>query len=251
MFIQKGAEPYLYQAGDEGVLLIHGFTGSPAEFKPLAKYLYEKGYSVLSVRLPGHGTNIDDLNKTTVRLYLQSVEDGYNILNCLCKKVYVVGISLGALLAMKLAVHFAFEKLVVISAPIKIKDKRLPFVSVGKYFINYVQKKKRKYKIEDKYNISYDAYALNPLSELVDFIKVIKKELPQITLPVLIIQAKKEKTVDCKSADYIYDNISSTNKEIMWLRHSGHMPIIDCEKELVFDKIYEFLQAKDKGDNNE
>ena len=57
-------EPYLLQAGSIGVLLIHGFTASPTELRPVGTYLHERGFTVLGARLTGHGTRLNDLRAT-------------------------------------------------------------------------------------------------------------------------------------------------------------------------------------------
>ncbi len=93
MGIEKGAEPYLLSAGKRGVLLIHTFTGSPAEMKLLADYLHENNFTVLSVRLPGHGTKVEDLNCVRHQEWTSAVEDAYHILRELCYEVNVVGIN--------------------------------------------------------------------------------------------------------------------------------------------------------------
>lgn len=48
--------PFILTGGDDGILLIHGFTGSPAEMRPLGCYLHERGLTVSAPLLPDHGT---------------------------------------------------------------------------------------------------------------------------------------------------------------------------------------------------
>ena len=75
--IIKGAETFLLKGGADGVLLIHGFTGSPAELLLLGNFLNRAGYTVLGVRLAGHGTNELNLMQMTNEDWLNSVLDGY------------------------------------------------------------------------------------------------------------------------------------------------------------------------------
>lgn len=85
------------------MLLIHGYTGSPAELKLLGEYLNKKGYSVFGVRLPGHGTTPEELNKTNWPLWYDAVRKAHEELSQCCSEISVVGLSMGGLLAMKLA----------------------------------------------------------------------------------------------------------------------------------------------------
>lgn len=244
MFILNGAEPYLFKGGKKGVLLIHGFTGSPAEMRMLADYLLEQGFTVMAVRLPGHGTQVEDLNKTQWKDWYNAVVDGYNILKCMCDDISVVGISMGSLLAIKLATYHVIDKLIVMSTPIEINNDKLAFLPVHKIFQSYIPKRKRHYNISDIYDISYDKYPLGALSSMIELIDKVKENLPSVTNPVLIIQSRVEKTVKPKSATYINKNIGSKKKQIIWLENSGHMIVLDSQRDAVFEKIAEFLKAK-------
>ena len=101
--IIEGAEPFLLRGNKIGVLLIHGFTGSPAELLPLGIFLNHEGFTVLAVRLAGHGTSERDLLRTNCGDWFNSVLDGYAMLKNFCDKIFVIGHSMGALLSLKLA----------------------------------------------------------------------------------------------------------------------------------------------------
>ncbi len=120
--IIEGAESFFLRGNSVGVLLIHGFTGSPAELLLLGKFLNRAGFTVLGVRLAGHGTNELNLMKTTNEDWFNSVLDGYKMLGGFCEKVFVAGHSMGGLLALKLAAFFNVEKIVTLSAPIFIEN---------------------------------------------------------------------------------------------------------------------------------
>ena len=79
--ILAGAEPFFMPGGKRGVLLVHGFTGLPAELLLMGRDLNARGYSVLGVRLAGHATRAEDLACTTGEDWLDSVRDGYALLS--------------------------------------------------------------------------------------------------------------------------------------------------------------------------
>jgi carboxylesterase len=59
--IMPGAEPFFYRGGSRGILLLHGFTATPAETRWLGQHLGGEGYTVFGPRTPGHGTDPHDL----------------------------------------------------------------------------------------------------------------------------------------------------------------------------------------------
>jgi len=74
------AEPFLHVGDRVGCLIVHGFTGTPYEMRPLGDYLFEEGHTVLGVRLAGHATDPTDLSRIRWRDWLMTIEDGLNLL---------------------------------------------------------------------------------------------------------------------------------------------------------------------------
>lgn len=127
--IMPGAEPFLFPGGRIGCLLVHGLTGTPKEMRWMGEYLHQHGYTVLAVRLAGHATTVEDLARTRWQDWLASVEDGLCLLQDSCDKVFVAGLSLGAVLALMAAAHFPIQGAISISAPYQMPpDWRLNFV---------------------------------------------------------------------------------------------------------------------------
>lgn len=239
--VQAGGQSQLLSAGSHGVLLIHGFTGSPSEMSLLARHLYDKGYTVYSVRLPGHSTTVEDLACTNYRHWISAVEDAYYFLKHTCNKVSVVGMSMGGLLALNLAHDFPVYKAVSLATPIHIKDKRLPFIMLYGLFNKYVNKKERTYDID--VHIRYNKMPVSAVSEMVKLIKHVKPLLPEIKAPCLVMQSAVEHTLKADSAEYIHNNLGSKDKQLVWKYHSGHLLVLDKEREIVFQDIADFLEG--------
>ena len=248
--IAKGAEPFLLQGSSKGVLLIHGFTGSPSEMILLGNHLYKQGYTVLGVRLAGHGTTVEEMAHTSWREWYHSACDGYHLLRGICEEIYVVGLSMGALLAMQVGFNFPVKKVVSMSAPIFIANERnLRFLpplerSIGKY-----QRKNRRAlpELAKRYNVSYAKMPLVCVHQLLDVIKDTKAILPDMKKPILIVQSENDHTVKAESGTYIYDNVGSEDKEFFKLELSGHLVTLDVEHDKLFSKIDEFLNKDYKG----
>ena len=243
--IMRGAEPFLLPGGSRGVLLIHGFTGSPAEMKLLGQYLSASGYTVLAPRLCGHGSRVHDMAPTTWPYWYAAVEDGYHLLQGLCDDIAVVGLSMGGLLALKLAVEQPVRKVAALSAPIYLYDRRLPLLPLYRLFRNYAPHKRKAFPdIEPCYSVGYDRTPLASLSSLLTFIDHVRKLLPLLDVPAFIAQSKVEHTVRPESAEYIYQHVGSKDKELFWLEKSGHIITLDAERQTLFAAISRFLSSK-------
>lgn len=243
--VQTGGQSQLLTAGSHGVLLIHGFTGSPSEMSLLAKHLHNKDYTVYSVRLPGHSTTVEDLACTNYRHWISAVEDAYYSLDNMCDRVSVVGMSMGGLLALNLAHDFPIHKAVSLATPIHIKDKRLPFIALYGLFNKYVDKKERVYDLD--VHIRYNKMPVSSVGEMVKLIKHVKPLLPAIQTPCLVMQSAVEHTLQPDSAEYIHNNLGSKDKQLVWKYHSGHLLVLDKEREIVFQDIAEFLEGDADG----
>ena len=122
--VLQGGEPFFLQGGKHGVILTHGFTGTPAEMLLLGRYLHAQGYTVLGIRLAGHGTTPEALARTGREEWYDSVCDGYSLLAGCCDKISLVGQSMGGLLTLKLAANAVIYRAAVLAAPIFIHEDR-------------------------------------------------------------------------------------------------------------------------------
>lgn len=241
----SGAESFFLQGGNHGVLLIHGFTGSPAELLLLGQYLQSQKFSVLGIRLPGHGTNEKDLSHMTKEDWFASIVDGYSILRGCCTKISVVGHSMGALLALNLAAYKNdIYRLVTLAAPIFLDEslglKLLPSRenSNGKY----VRKFRRKLNnVPPAANRTYRFMPLPSVHELVDLIEDTKKILEKVKSPVLILHGKEDRTTKIESAKYIYEHISSPRKQMEIIDNMGHLLPLREGRDKIFKMTAEFL----------
>lgn len=247
--IRQGAEAFFLPGSREkGIVLVHGFTGAPPEMRLLGEFLHERGdFTVLGVRLPGHGTCLEELESTVWIDWYGAVEDGVMLLRKSCAHVYIAGLSMGGLLAMKAAAELPVEKAAFLAAPIFLRDRRVPFIRLLRYFIKRIKKRRRTYDVPEQYLQGYDEIPTRPIPSLLSLISLCKKEyLGKIKIPILIIQSERDHTVNPKSALYIYrrlKKVSPKNKEIFWLGDSGHILTLDMARERVFARCLSFFEG--------
>ena len=244
--IIEGAEPFLLKGNSEGVLLIHGFTGLPAELLLMGKFLNRAGFTVLAVRLAGHATNELNLMKTTNEDWFNSVLDGYALLNCMCEKIYVAGHSMGALLALKLSYFRKVEKIVTLAAPIFIDEKlhleALPPRSECKDF-SVIRPHRRLKEVPPAANKTYRRMPFISIHELINLMQEVKMLLPKITTPILIMHGTEDHTAQPKSADFIAENINSARREKIFVPNCGHLMPLSETRDFVFEEVLKFLNG--------
>lgn len=239
----EGAEPFLLKGGSTGILLVHGFTGSPAELLLLGEFLNRADFTVLGVRLAGHGTNELDLQLTTRFDWFRSVLDGYALLRGVCEKIFVVGHSMGALLSLKLATLKKVDRLAVISPPIFIHESQhaelLP--PREKCAGLFVKKSHRKLpNVPPAANQTYRKMPLLSVHELLALIEEVKKILPQVEVPLLILHGTEDHTAKFSSAEFVLNAVASGEKKFVPIAGGGHLiPLTDC-RELVFEEVLKF-----------
>ena len=240
-----GAEPFFLPGGRHGVLLIHGFTGLPAELRLMGAYLNERGFTVLAIRLAGHGTTVEDLSRMEHEDWMDSVRDGYAILSGACERVSVIGHSMGAVFALLLSIESELAHVVSLGAPIMIAPEQgLEHLPTREACIDrYVPKARRKLRdVPQGANNTYRRMPLVSIHELLDVVAILCAQIGRVTAPLLIVHGERDHTADPKSADYLYENVRSPRCEKFILPDAGHLLPLDIGvRERVFARTAAFL----------
>lgn len=241
--ILPGAEPFLLPGGEKGVLLVHGFTGSPSEMRLMGEALQAEGYTVLAPRLCGHGTTVSEMAVTRWPHWYGSVQDGYHLLKAMCSEISIVGLSMGGLFALQASQELPVKKVVSLATPIFINNRRLPLLPLYRIFRKYVYRQKKEYPgIDPCYTVSYEQTPIACLDSMLALIDHVDSLLPNVSVPALIIQSHNDHTVRPRSAKHIYDRLGSQEKTLLWLEHSGHLMTLDIEHAAVFAAVIDFLR---------
>jgi carboxylesterase len=129
MALPSDPSPFSFSGGEVGILLIHGFTGSPAELRPLGHYLHGRRLTVAAPLLPGHGVTPAALNQQRRQDWIACMEQALTDLQRQCKRVFVVGLSLSALLTLMLAGRqHNLAGIIAYSPAIAVNDPRAYFL---------------------------------------------------------------------------------------------------------------------------
>jgi carboxylesterase len=247
----QGSEPiFINNNAKIGVLMLHGFSSTPNEFKELSVYLSKKGFNVYAPLIAGHGTIPEDLSKTNPQDWLNSAKDAYIKLKKISERVFIVGNSFGSNLAFWLVKELNNEPMGIatLGAPIFLKHHFFVVCRIYSYGLiqTYYQKPPRLYKTDYIDMEDQVTYAAIPTKSIRQFLQFIKKEtrvnLGKVTIPALVAHAKIDPVVNPSSATYIYSRLGSQFKKIYWFPSNFHIMTIDSRRQEIFKKIFEFIQ---------
>lgn len=236
-------QSYFFSGNETGCLLIHGFTSTPAELRELGELLHKVGYTVLGVRLSGHGTTVEDLEKSNYKDWVQSAQEGYDYLKKTCSQIHVIGHSMGGVLALYIAENNAVHKVVALAPALVTKDRAAKYVGVAKYFMKYTEwTSEVRPEEESKYLLGYSKIPLSSIHELNRLQKTTKKSLHKVDQPLLIIHSIQDNTVHEKSIPIIEQGVASKEIKKVSLSNCGHNITIEREKKTVFAEVLQFLE---------
>jgi carboxylesterase len=246
--IIPGAEPFLFNGGSSGCLLIHGFTGTPHEMCLLGEHLSDEGYTVLGIRLAGHATRKEDMARMRWQDWLADVEDGCNLLRSNCERIILMGLSMGGILALTYAARQSVDGLVIMATPHHLPpDIRVPILKPLSLFIPYIKKGPPQWADMQAYaaQLSYAEEPLRSMAEVSDLLAVMRAGLPQVNAPALLIYSRNDPTVPVAGghAQAILAALGSQRKELQWIEGSGHILTRDARREEVFRAAAAFTHS--------
>jgi carboxylesterase len=238
-------EPFLLPSGSTGCLMIHGLVDSPKEMRWMGEWLHQQGHTVLSVRLAGHATRVEDIERTRWWDWATSIEDGWHILSGITERIFLVGFSTGGILSLLFASRFPVAGVVTMSTPYALpEDPRLPFIGVLKWFVPYVQKFSSDSQDPEAEidHVTYPVYPINTVLQMRDLLAEMRSALPKVTAPALLIHSRQDQTIDPANMPEIFAAIGSEDKQMLWLERSGHLVPQDIDRRQAIQAITEFIQ---------
>jgi carboxylesterase len=246
------AEPYYFAGGPVGCLVTHGFTGTPFEMRELGEFLHGHGYTVLGPRLAGHATRLDDMIRSTHEDWLNSVEDGYHLLNCQCRQVFLLGLSMGGVISLTQAARLPVDGVVAMSTPyyfpVKWAQDNPWMLKLLTVFVRTQEKNEGNWfnpELADDH-ISYERNPTRPAYELNLLLAEMRAALPQINIPALVIHSKDDNYVLEDHAIPLFEAIGTPDKEFLEVDQTSHVITRDGDTSRVFEPILAFLKRNTK-----
>lgn len=239
-------DTFFWPGNEVGVLLLHGLTATTAEVRLLAQNLQAEGFTISAPLLPGHGTSPEDLNETTWHDWAWAAEKAYQHLATVCDYVFVGGESTGGALALYLAAQHKEVAGVLCYAPaIKLAIPTHDMVRL--YVVAPLVNSLPKDNVGS--NEHWQGYRVNPLRAVMELIRLgreVRRQLPQISQPVLVMQGRNDKTVSEDVGEIILEGVLSEQAEQHWLAQSGHVILLEEELPEITAVTLNFIQKSIK-----
>lgn len=244
--VLEGAEEFSLGEGTVGVLLVHGFTGSPQGMRGLGQYLAERDLAVEGIRLPGHGTTWRDLNQRKTQEWIESVEAGFAKVAQGRRKVFIVALSFGAALGLDFAARHPDDVagIVTLSGLVYTRDPRRFLAPVIRRLTASLPGIGNDIADAGAAEIAYDRLPTGAAHQMLLFIRRARAALPNVHCPILVIHSKSDHTVHPGNARVIFDTVASEDKEVVWLDNSYHVITLDVDKQEVFERTYDFIKQR-------
>ncbi|MFJ6717279.1 MULTISPECIES: carboxylesterase [unclassified Streptomyces] len=249
MPVLLGAEPFRHDGGPVGVLLCHGFTGSPQSLRPWAEYLAERGLTVSLPLLPGHGTRWQDMQLTGWQDWYAEVDRALRELLERCEQVFVFGLSMGGALSLRLAAKHgeAISGLVLVNPANKVHDPLAFALPVAQHFIRSAPGIASDIAKPGSVEVGYDRVPTRAAHSVRRFFRLVDAELPQVTQPVLLLHSPQDHVVPPADSARILARISSTDVTETLLEQSYHVATLDHDAERIFADSYAFVGRLSKS----
>ena len=240
-----GAEPFSVDAGEIGVVLCHGFSGSPQSMRPWAKALADAGHSVRLPLLPGHGTRWQDLNQTTWRDWYGHADAAFGELRARCTAVFAMGLSMGGALALRLAEEHgeAVAGVVAVNPYINQQHPLLPALPVLRWVLPTFPGVVGDIKRPGVTELGYDRIPLHALSSLMQFHAMVRADLSRVTQPLLLMYSAVDHVVPAATnAHAVRDGVGSTDLTEIVLQDSYHVATLDYDAETIERESLAFVR---------
>ncbi|QEV17681.1 alpha/beta hydrolase [Streptomyces alboniger] len=243
MPVLPGAEPFRHEGGEVGVLLCHGFTGSPQSLRPWAEYLAERGLTVSLPLLPGHGTRWEDMQATGWQDWYAEVERELRGLLERCTRVFVFGLSMGGTLTLRLAAKHgdAISGIVLVNPANKLHGLSPYALPVARHFVRTTKGIASDIAKPGSVEIGYDRVPLHSAHSMRVFFRMVDGELPQVTQPLLLLHSPRDHVVPPADSARVLSRVSSRDVTEILLEQSYHVATLDHDADRIFEESYAFI----------
>ncbi|MHA1211988.1 MAG: alpha/beta hydrolase [Candidatus Heimdallarchaeota archaeon] len=243
--VRDNAGPFFYQGNDIGIILVHGFCSTAQEMQELGEFLNkEAGYSTFGVLLAGHGTSPADLAQTDMIDWYKSLKEAYEFLKETCKKIFLIGHSMGGTLSLILAANEHIDGLVTLSTPIKVEYFMQDYLFLVSDLLQYFPRKKGEIEIMEKNDLlNYRVSSLKAVQNLLDLMEIARVEITKVEAPIFTITSGHDERVPLYNAEKIRASVKSKIKEDYFAEDSPHTILFGPEKEDISYRVLKFINS--------
>ncbi len=232
------------------MLLVHGFTGSPAEMRPLGDHLAGLGIGSVGVLLRGHGTHPNDMLRCRYTDWIADAEDGLQQLLARHNRVFLAGLSMGGTIALNLAARHADDPriagVVPLCAVLRLVDWRLGLTPLLSHLVRWQAWGRPDIKDSTAWerHVAYRRFRTRSVVQLLALMRETRAALPRVTQPLLVVQARQDNVVPPWNAELVLASVGSVDKRLVWLDGCYHVVTVDFAASRVNDEVAAFVQGR-------
>jgi carboxylesterase len=243
--MMEGAEPFFYRGNDIGVLISHGFTGTPQSMRYYGEKLHKFGYTVIGPLLRGHGTTPMDMAESTAKDWIQSLIEALDKLRQTCSTIFITGLSMGGTLSLYMAAMYpdAFKGVITINAAVQLETPALAALAFNSQAPVTIPGIGSDIKDPHSKELAYSEVPVSSIKEAYALSSVLQDLLPRIKCPVFVITSREDHVVSPTNGRLIPNRLTVNRIESLWLDNSYHVATIDNDKDLICERAYDFITS--------
>jgi carboxylesterase len=231
--------PKFTKGNDIGVLVVHGFTGSPLEMQPAVDFLTVEGFSIYQVRIAGHGSKAENLNLTTYKDWYESARYGYFLLKRNCRKVFIMGESMGGLVALSVAAFNQTDGVIMLAPCIKMRSSLTRLSPFLHRFVKFLPKFEAADFKKNMSHIYYDTWAVTGIYQLLMYTHYIADNMDKMTFPMLGFQFANDAVVSGRAtAEFFAEAPSADKTYVEFPDKKMHNHILVSERNVFRDEMF-------------
>ncbi|MGK2934392.1 MAG: alpha/beta hydrolase [Gemmatimonadaceae bacterium] len=222
------------------MLLLHGFGDTPQTLGYLAKALHEAGFTVRAPLLPGHGSTVDEFDRSRAGDWIEDARAEYEAMTPSFRSVGLGGLSMGGALAAIIAAGAPRLPALVLLAPYLGMPRSLAAAALlhriwGPLSGQFKAQSDSSIHDPDERakNLAYGVTTAGAIRQLLEVTRLARRSLPSITVPTLILQSRNDNRVSRKIAEYAYRTIPAAEKRLVFVERGGHVLTVDHDREMV------------------
>jgi carboxylesterase len=248
--LDPAAEPFLREAVPAvdgrrvGVLLVHGFTGTPYSMVPWGEHLAAHGFGVSVPLLPGHGTTWQDLNRTRWEDWYDEVERAFEKLRADTDRVVLGGLSMGGALTLRLAAERGRDVagLVLVNPAVQTERRDVLVLPLLKHLVPSLSAIGNDIRKPGVVEHAYTRTPLKATDSMMRGWKRLRADLPRVTAPTLLFRSAVDHVVDGSSARVLRAGLSSRDLTERVLENSYHVATLDNDASSIFEESVSFVR---------
>lgn len=243
--ILPGAEPFHFAGNDVGVLVSHGFTGTPQSMRYLGEQIHAAGYTVIGPRLAGHGVSPAAMALTGAADWIASVDEALETLCTTCRQIFMVGLSMGGTLTLYTAAKHpgVIRGAITINAAVRVGGPAMAALVFDRNAPATVPGIGSDIKASGVRELAYAEVPVKAFRDALALATVAHDLLPGVTCPALVITSREDHVVDPSNGPLIAQRLGSSRIELSWLDDSYHVATLDNDKDRIARETVAFIRS--------